>query len=232
MDWQEDATETSAILAQGDGSIDWLIMDHYALDRLWETEMRPDVRKIMVIDDLADRRHDCDLLLDQNLFKNSHSRHDGLVPIPCQKLLGPRYALLRREFRAARKTLRVRDGRIKRILIFFGGGDPTNETAKALKALAQLNRPEVAVDVVVGGGNPYNKQIQTLVGALPKATYHCQIMNMAELMAAADIAIGGGNYYLGTLLSGVAEYCCYHCGKSGAGINYHGQNRSALIPGE
>jgi UDP-2,4-diacetamido-2,4,6-trideoxy-beta-L-altropyranose hydrolase len=201
VDWQEDAEETAAILAQSEGGIDWLIVDHYALDRQWEAGMRIYARKIMVIDDLADRNHDCDLLLDQNLYDHFESRYDRLVPPHCQRLLGPDYALLRPEFSAARQTMRVRDGRIKRILIFFGGGDPSNETTKALKAMTRLNRPDIAVDVVVGGANPYKKQIQRLIGTLPKATYHCQITNMAELMRAADLAIGGG----GTT---IWERCC------------------------
>jgi UDP-2,4-diacetamido-2,4,6-trideoxy-beta-L-altropyranose hydrolase len=192
VDWRIDADETATILANEYGTLDWLVVDHYALDHEWETRLRPSARKIMVIDDLADRGHDCDLLLDQNLYVDYQSYYAGLVPASCQKLLGPHYALLRPEFLAARKTLRVRDGRIRRILIFFGGGDPTNETAKALEAVARLNRPEIAVDVVVGAANPHKRQIQTLIGALPKAAYHCQIMNMAELMAEADLAIGGG----------------------------------------
>ena len=192
VDWQIDAEETAVILARECGILDWLVVDHYALDREWETRLRPYVRKIMVIDDLADRRHDCDLLLDQNLFENQESRYNGLVPPHCQKLLGPRYALLRPEFLSARQTLRVRDGSIKRILIFFGGGDPSNETAKALEAVEQLNRPDIAVDVVVGGANPYKEQIQGVCAGLTNAAWHCQITNMAQLMAAADLAIGGG----------------------------------------
>jgi len=190
VDWEQDAAETMA--AVSDILPQWLIIDHYAIDRRWEEMLRAHVEKIMVIDDLADRLHDCDLLLDQNLYQNMESRYDTLVPSVCQKLLGPRYALLRPEFSLARKSLRQRSGKIKRVLIFFGGVDPSNETTKALQAVAGISDRQFAVDVVVGGGNPHKEQIQTFCAAHDGFYYHCQVDNMAALMAAADLSIGAG----------------------------------------
>ena len=123
---ERDAMET--IEAIGEERAEWLIVDHYALDEKWEPLLRPHAAKIMVIDDLADRRHDCDLLLDQNFFINGEKRYDELVSPSCTKLLGPKYALLRREFREARKKLKERTGEVKRVLVFFGGSDPENYT--------------------------------------------------------------------------------------------------------
>lgn len=192
LDWREDAQQTASLLAAGKAVADWLIVDHYALGREWETLMRPYVGRIMAIDDLADRIHDCDLLLDQNLCENFDTRYEGLVPADCRKLLGPRYALLRPEFEQERQKLRVCNGSVRRILIFFGGSDSTNETAKALEAMRLLNHPEIAVDVVVGGGNPQKEKVKALCAALPNARFYCQVANMAELMASADLAIGAG----------------------------------------
>ncbi|MEH6873424.1 MAG: UDP-2,4-diacetamido-2,4,6-trideoxy-beta-L-altropyranose hydrolase [Candidatus Competibacter sp.] len=189
--WAVDADQTRERLT-GWPEIDWLIVDHYALDRAWESRLRPLVKRIMVIDDLADRPHDCDLLLDQNLYEGMEQRYAGLVPADCRLLLGPRYALLRPEFRKAREQLRQRDGVVRRILVFFGGADPTNETAKALRAIQRLERPDIAVDVVVGAANPHRAEIEALCAELPNASFHCQVANMAELMARADLAIGAG----------------------------------------
>ncbi|HHU52398.1 MAG TPA: UDP-2,4-diacetamido-2,4,6-trideoxy-beta-L-altropyranose hydrolase [Firmicutes bacterium] len=169
-----------------------LVVDSYALDSKWEKYQRPYVGKLMVLDDLADRPHDCDLLLDQNYYRNMDRRYEGLVSSACKMLLGPQYALLRPEFHQAKKDLRKRDGKIRRILVFFGGSDPTNETKKALEAIQLLNRPEIAVDVVVGATNPHQEEIKKLCSEMPNTTYHCQVENMAELMAAADLAIGAG----------------------------------------
>jgi UDP-2,4-diacetamido-2,4,6-trideoxy-beta-L-altropyranose hydrolase len=191
-DWQTDAQQTNAILAAENKLIDWLIVDHYFLNAQWEMTMRPYVNQIMVIDDMANRSHDCDLLLDQNLYTDMESRYKNLVPQHCKQLLGPEYALLRAEFLKARSTLRKRDGNIKRILIFMGGSDPTNETAKALEAIKLLNRSDITVDVVVGESNPYKEQVKQICAKLPNAAYYCQVSNMAELMVKADLAIGAG----------------------------------------
>lgn len=192
--WREDAEQTISVLQEISiaSKIDWLVVDHYALDIQWERMMRPYVERIMVIDDLANRPHDCDLLLDQNLYENMEQRYMGLVPETCKLLLGPQYALLRPEFREARKKLRPRDGIVRRILIFFGGTDPTNETLKAIEAVRLLNRPDIEVDVIVGANNPHRELIEKACGELPNFHFHCQVDNMAELMAKADLAIGAG----------------------------------------
>lgn len=197
---ETDAEQTIEILRKGRAT-DWLIVDHYAVDSRWEEQMRPYVNKVMVIDDIADRAHDCDLLLDQNLYDDLETRYKSLVPESCRKLLGPKYALLRPEFIEARKNLRKRDGDVKRILIFFGGSDPTNETEKALEAMRLLNRPGIAVDVIVGTSNPCKEGIERLCSSIPNVSYYCQVENMAELMEKADIAIGAGG-------STTWERCC------------------------
>ena len=190
--WQTDAGQVEEIIKGLDTPLDWLVVDHYALDERWEGYLRLYVKKIMVIDDLADRAHDCDLLLDQNFYENLESRYDKLAPSRCKKLLGPKYALLRPEFSEARKNLRKRDGHVKRIMIFFGGSDPTNETAKALEAIRVLNRLDIAVDVVVGAFNPHRKIIKRIASGLPDCTCHFKVNDMAALMTGTDLAIGAG----------------------------------------
>ena len=191
---QIDAEQTSQILHRisGKSTIDWLIVDHYSLDRQWEERMRSYVQKIMVIDDLANRYHDCDLLLDQNLYIDMLTRYDGLVSGQCQKLLGQQYVLLRPEFYDARATMKASNGIIKNIIVFLGGSDPTNETMKVLQAIKLLHREDIHVDVIVGNINPHKEQIIEVCDAMPNVTFHCQISNMAEMMCKADLAIGAG----------------------------------------
>lgn len=200
-DWQTDARLVEKIIKDLNTPPDWLVVDHYALDKRWEGYLRLYCKKIMIIDDLADRAHDCDLLLDQNFYENMGNRHEGLVPTRSKKLLGPKYALLRPEFREARKNLRKRDGHVKKIMIFFGGSDPTNETAKVLEAIRILKRPDIAVDVVVGGTNPNNEKINELCSVMTNVAYYCHVENMAQLMVDADLFIGGGG-------STTWERCC------------------------
>lgn len=190
---QTDATETIEAAKQlFPGGVDWLIVDHYRLDAVWEHLLRTHANRLMVIDDLANRPHDCDLLLDQNYYRDMERRYEGLVPAQCATLLGPKYVLLRPEFVTARRDLRVRDGTVRRVLIFFGGSDSTNQTRKALDAIKLIDNPDISVDVVVGAGNPHRHEIESLCHGMPSTQYHCQVSNMAELIAAADIAIGAG----------------------------------------
>lgn len=187
-----DARTTMALLAVRWDSVDCLLVDHYGLDIRWETTLRAVCKRIAVIDDLADREHDCDVLLDQNYCHGMEARYDHLLRSPCQRLLGPEFALLRPEFWQARARLRPRSGDLKRILVFFGGSDPGNETAKALHGLQQIGRRAFSVDVVVGSSNPHKDDIEAMCAAAPDMRYHCQVTRMAALMAEADLAIGAG----------------------------------------
>lgn len=188
--WQMDAEQTRAIVQKADGKVDWLVVDHYALNAEWEKCLRPLTKKIMVIDDLADRLHECDLLLDQNFCENLETRYDNLVPRNCQKLLGPKYALLRPEFKTVRETLRQRDGVIRRVLIYFGNVDATNQTVKALQAIQLLNRPDISVQVVAGNVNPHYPEIKQLCDTVANAVLHLHVDNLAALMADSDLFLG------------------------------------------
>lgn len=192
VDWQTDLAQTKAILTK-QPQINWLIVDHYGLDEKWEREMSALVRKIMVIDDLADRKHYCQLLLDQNLHKNIEKRYEPLVPKDTVQLLGPKFAILRSEFRMARNQIKGRnETTVQRLLIFFGGSDPTNETIKTLEAIKLINKKELTVDVVVGSSNQNNSEIKSICNILPNTKFHCQIDYIAKLMLKADLSFGAG----------------------------------------
>ncbi|MCD4744451.1 MAG: UDP-2,4-diacetamido-2,4,6-trideoxy-beta-L-altropyranose hydrolase [Desulfobacteraceae bacterium] len=190
--WQQDSKQTSRIMRDIAGQIDWLFVDSYALDYRWERSLRQHVKKIMVIDDLADRKHDCDMLLDQNYHSNSYARYTGLVPFTCRTFLGPKYAILRPEFLKERQNLPQRDHIVQRILVFFGGADPGNETGKALKAIEMLDSSGIEVDVVIGSSNPNKSKILEQGQALPNVLCHEHVENMAQFMVKADLAIGAG----------------------------------------
>jgi len=188
--WRKDTDATQLIIKNLNEQIDVLLVDHYGIDARWETEMRPFANKIIVIDDLANRKHDCDLLLDQNYYLNMSSRYINLLPISCVQLLGPNYVLLRDEFMEIDVTKINRTGEIKNVFIFFGGSDPTGETMKALEAIRDIEVP--VINVVVGAANPMKKKVEQWCNELINFTYHCQVNNMAELMMEADFAVGAG----------------------------------------
>jgi UDP-2,4-diacetamido-2,4,6-trideoxy-beta-L-altropyranose hydrolase len=171
---------------------DWLIVDHYELGTAWEGAMAALADRVFVIDDLG-RRHDCDLLLDQNYDNPTHARYADIEPSGCELLLGPQFALLGPQFAALRPvSLRRRRETISRVLVCMGGSDPSNETGKILAALSQL--PRLYIDVAIGAGNPHRGAVEAACAGLRCATLHVQTSSMAELMAAADMAIcGAGN---------------------------------------
>ncbi len=194
----QDAQDTIQALAEQ--SWDWLIVDHYALDARWESTMRETAKRIMVIDDIADRQHDCELLLDQNYYANMQTRYSGKVPTHCQLFLGPRYALLREEFRRLREQIKPRTGKVKRLLVFFGGVDADNYTGLAIRALANMAIEKVHVDVVIGAQHPSRTEIE-MQCTEQGFVCHVQTDKMAELMSASDLAIGAGG-------TAIWERCC------------------------
>jgi UDP-2,4-diacetamido-2,4,6-trideoxy-beta-L-altropyranose hydrolase len=185
-----DAAQTVEALASGPRA-HWLVVDHYALDARWERAVRPHVARILTIDDLADRTHACDALLDQNFFLEPEQRYDGLVPRDAERMLGPHYALLRSEFAAARDGLRERDGAVSRIFVCFGGFDGACQTVRALQAIEAANLDGVAVDVVVASDHPERSWIERYCAG-HDARIHFDAANVAALMARADLAIGAG----------------------------------------
>ncbi len=204
--WDHDAFETLTALAGVD--LDWLVVDHYALDACWESRVAGCARRLMVLDDLADRRHTCDLLLDQNLGRRPED-YAGLVSPETKRLIGPGFALLRNEFvRVRESSLRARAEREPmELLVSLGGVDADNITGDVLDVLADM--PEAGqwqVTVVLGAACPHAARICEQADAMSRrAGLRVEVIvgasNMAELMAGADLAIGaaGGSAW---------ERCC------------------------
>ncbi len=185
------ADAQESLQALSDQYWDWLVVDHYALDARWESVLRQAAKHILVIDDIADRQHDCDVLLDQNFYADMDTRYTGKVPEHCKLLLGPRYALLREEFRRLREQVKPRMGPVKRVLVFFGGVDADNYTGLAIEVLANIGVEGLQVDVVIGAQHPHREQIESACSE-HQFDCHVQTKRMAELMATADLAIGAG----------------------------------------
>lgn len=188
--WKQDAEETSEAIGKVFGTADWLIADHYALDARWESALRPHTKRLMVIDDLADRSHDCDLLLDQNLFSNAEARYAGRVPAHCGLMLGPHYVLLQPEYAALHPCIPPREGPIRRILVYFGGADVGNLTGMAIEAFLSLDRSDIELDAVVNTCSPHAENIRRQTAGQSNIHLHSGLPTLARLMTKADLAIG------------------------------------------
>lgn len=190
---EQDAADTAAVL-QSVGC-DWLVVDHYALDTQWESRMRACCRHVLVIDDLADRAHDCDLLLDQTYSRRPED-YRSLVPAAAQLLCGSANALLRADFAAQREASLTRRAAqpypLKHILVSMGGVDADNATAQVLRGLAATpGAGALAVTVIMGGQAPWLTEVQQLSQALTlDVAVRVDVSDMASVMAQADLAIG------------------------------------------
>jgi UDP-2,4-diacetamido-2,4,6-trideoxy-beta-L-altropyranose hydrolase len=193
---KQDADECLQALTQaGILSASWLVLDHYGLDAAWEAQLLSGLAsdaapRLLVIDDLADRPHLADLLLDQNFFGDaSKARYASLVPEHCWQLLGPHYALLGPEYAQLHPLLPPRM-ELRRVLVFFGGVDPDNLTGCVLEALMAPELAGLAVDVVLGLQAPHRQAVAELVARRPHTTLHDPLPCLAGLIARADLALG------------------------------------------
>ena len=202
--WHADADAQHTLAALGPNGCDVLLVDHYALGAAWQATLRPACRRLVAIDDLADRPHAADLLLDQNLGRQPGD-YAALLPAAATRLIGPAFALLRPEFAAARAASLARraDGRLQQLLVSMGGADPQQATLRVLQALRHCALPgDAHITVVLGAAADNRPAIAEFLPTLPwPARLWVAVTDMAPLLVAADLAIGaaGGSAW---------ERCC------------------------
>lgn len=176
------AQSIAAITATTGGSCGVLVVDHYAIDYRWQILLRPYCDRLFVIDDLADRRHDCDGLLDQNLFEDAEHRYDGLLPPAARCFIGPSFALLRDNIRDARRHVRAAAPPWQ-VLAFFGGTDPGGLLPRTLVATAALADLPLQWQFV----GPLPEPLPTL----PPNVHWCeQASDFGQMLAQAHLALG------------------------------------------
>jgi UDP-2,4-diacetamido-2,4,6-trideoxy-beta-L-altropyranose hydrolase len=202
-DQASDATDCLAALVDTPAT-DLLVVDHYALDSEWERRMRPTAGLLMVLDDLADRSHDCELLLDPGI-ERVVADYDNLLPDQARLLIGPKYALLRPEFAEHRAVslARRQTPQLRQILVTLGGADLDNVTGRVLDSLNISQLPDdVEVIVVLGGSATWQDAVRARAATMRLPVQVLEgVENMAELMTSSDLAIGaaGGTAW---------ERCC------------------------
>lgn len=170
---------------------DVLVFDIYSMGRTGETAARAAAGVIAVIDDLADRPHDCDILFDQT-FGRGPDAYSGLIPTGAVCFVGAEHALLRPAFAELRRqtlSLREAGGPVRRILISFGLLDIGGLSAVAVRALTGRG---FGLDLVVGSGAPSLPQLRVLADACSDLSLYVDSDRVAELMAGADLAVGAG----------------------------------------
>lgn len=166
-----------------------MVVDHYGLDAGFERQARAQGATVVVFDDLADRPHDCAILVDPTPGRPADDYRDR-VPGSCRLMLGPKHAILHERWLARRPDALARLAQprpVERIVVSMGGTDPRDATSRVLAALAQA-KLGVHVDVILGAGAPQLARIAGMVG--PGVTLHVDPPDPAAIAATADLAIG------------------------------------------
>lgn len=191
VSWQLDVEQTLAAL--GDEVPDWLVVDHYGLDSGWESEVRPHVGSLLVIDDLAETSHVPDLLLNQNLGASPALYRDTLPPA-CRVLTGTAYTLLRPSFARLRgeSLLRLQQSKVEHLVISMGGVDAIDATSQVLAILQDVRLPSLCkISVVMGRSAPWLSKVRSLCKNLPvRSEVLVNVADMPALLATADLVIG------------------------------------------
>ncbi len=190
---ERDAQETVEILCSL-GIVDLVVVDSYALDQVWERVIRPFTKCIFVIDDLANRIHDCDYILDQTFGAEVEKRYDSCVSKRTKQFLGVSYVLMKPVFYSMRNKCCVRKT-VKKVFVFYGGSDDTNETQKVLKAISHNGFIQFHFIILVGSINKNKDIIKMECAHLKNVEYYCQVDNVEEYIAQSDVALAapGGN---------------------------------------
>lgn len=201
-----DAEQTASLIAVQYQRVDWVVVDHYGLSAKWEASLKNIAEHILVIDDLANREHDADIILDCGVI-NSENDYKLLNQGKAKILLGAKYALLRPEFTEYRKKIKVNmltstAPKIK-LLINLGGVDKDNLTTQILNIIENTVFPyEVELTIIMGLNAPWKS---TVIEKAKQLKYLTQVLvnvsNMAELMVNHDLAIGAAG-------STAWERCC------------------------
>jgi UDP-2,4-diacetamido-2,4,6-trideoxy-beta-L-altropyranose hydrolase len=169
----------------------WVVLDGYQFDVEYQRSLKATGTKLLVVDDTGHAgAYVADLVLDQNAQVTESLYQDRQAYT--RLLLGFRYALLRREFKAWRDWKRQIVSAGRKVLITIGGSDPNNFTLVAIHALRLLAQDQMEATVVIGGSNPYAEQIEEeLRGTGGSTRLLKNTSNMPELMADADVGISG-----------------------------------------
>lgn len=187
-DWQLDA-QLSALVTENLEDCRWVIVDHYGLDKEWESILRKAKRKVMIIDCESLREHDCDVLLDTSLRSADKDVYKDQLSHRPIVFSGPSYVVFRPEFDEP-SLIRSRSGEISKILVFFGGGEVEGEIRKVISALSLITSRTLEVSLVLGKPQPDKRLVDDLLRLNPYLDVIGISLNMANLIKEADLGIG------------------------------------------
>ena len=187
---KDDAIES--IDAMGNLECDLLIIDHYGIDHEWEKTLKNKAKKILVIDDLANRKHECDFLLDHNYRIDSKKRYLNLIQEKTELLVGPEFALLNEAFYQNRKIKKYSEKEYINLFIFLSSNIRQDLIYRFIKILEKKDFNKIKTHIVLGKNASIISNIREIKRENPNINFYEYLPNLAKLMVNSDIAIGAG----------------------------------------
>jgi UDP-2,4-diacetamido-2,4,6-trideoxy-beta-L-altropyranose hydrolase len=185
------------------GSVGSIVIDHYQIGFEWEKRVSFLIPRLVVIDDLANRAHHCHYLIDQTLGRLK-SDYTKLVASDCKLLLGSEYSLISRDYTMLReKSIEKRQhtDQLNKILVAFGGGDPSIALLKVSDDLALLEKKYTIYFVTRSTMDAKDELMAKLNNTHHDVKVFTDISDLSELVYMSDLSVGAG---------GISSYerCC------------------------
>lgn len=191
-DQERDAALSRAAVAGGGPDV--VVIDHYRLDATWESAFRSAGARVLVIDDLADRRHDCDALVDMGVRDDPEQDYATLVDAGATRLFGPRYAVIDPAYAVAgarTEQERRQSGRARMVVAFGGSG--SSQLSAAVLAAADCDRlRDLDVEVVVPRPLRLDDPLAVALSQRSDVVVHQSPDGLTAILSGADLAVGAG----------------------------------------
>ncbi|MBL6654565.1 MAG: UDP-2,4-diacetamido-2,4,6-trideoxy-beta-L-altropyranose hydrolase [Flavobacteriaceae bacterium] len=189
FNYLDDVKLLKSIVKKNNIELSFIIVDHYKIDINWEKQLSD--YKIIVLDDLANRKHHADILIDQNLYNNYQKRYLDLVNKGCILLLGPKYAILNNKYKKLRKNL-IKKNSYKNVLISFGGTDEFELTEQLLAKFSSCPDLNEYIFHAVVTKSFKNKPLIRSYSRYENIEIYEDLDCLSSLMYECDFSIGAG----------------------------------------
>ena len=190
----DDLNKTIDIIKDNNLVIDWLIIDHYAIDKIWEDSIKEYVKNICVIDDFTNRKHNCNIILNQQITQsNGIIKYKNIINDDCKLYCGNDYLLLHPKYFDYINFKKKYENHIKRINIFMGGSDIHNITEKIIDICNNYNKSienKIIYDIIIGKSNKNYEKIITKLKDLDNFNLYYDLEFIGDLLEKADLCIG------------------------------------------
>jgi len=170
---------------------DVVIVDHYALSQVWESQLSANGLRVIALDDLPGKSHASALVIRPGVSLASSAAQDS--GRDSRELSGPRYAMVPKEFCEARHFKKSLSGsRTNRVLVFFGGVDAGNASEQVVDSIIEAQISGCSIELVLGSGNPHSKVLTEKYKEYPNVTIHSSLPSLSEIISRCDAAVGAG----------------------------------------